>query len=201
MPNDCGQSMSRRSPIPAPLRATQLRVLVGVLLSLLTAPLFSETYLSEAQAAKIALPNAASVDTEIKQLTSAQRESLQGGSRLRFPEAQYKFFVGRDKDGKPSGYALIMNEIGKEEFITFIVGVSSQGEVGEVAVLDYRETRGSEVKEKRFLRQFRGKKSSDPIQVNRDVTNYTGATLSAHAIARGVKKALLLTDLFYLHGH
>jgi FAD:protein FMN transferase len=180
-------------------RATGLRVLVGLLLSLRSSSSFAETYLSEAQAAKIALPNAASIDTEIKQLTPAQRESLQA-SRLRFPEAQYKFFVGRDKDGKPTGYAVIMNEIGKEEFMTFIVGVTTKGEAGEVAMMEYRESRGSEVREKRFMRQFRGKRSADPIQVDRDVTNYTGATLSAHAIARGVKKALLLTDLFYLHG-
>jgi len=72
-------------------------------------------------------------------------------------------------------------------------------EVTDVAVMVYRETRGGEVKEQRFLRQFHGKKLSDPIQVNRDIVNYTGATLSSHAIARGVKKALALAELFYGH--
>ena len=162
--------------------------------------LHGETHLTEAEAVKIALPNAASVSTEVKQLSPEQRAALQHKSRLPFSEPQYKFFVGRDKkDGKAVGYAVIMNEIGKEEFITFIVGVNTKGEVGEVAILEYRETRGWEVRDKRFMHQFHGKKSTDSIQVDRDITNSTGATLSAHAIARGVKKALLLTEIFYLH--
>src|SRR3989441_6153688 len=43
----------------------------------------------------------------------------------------------------------------------------------------------SEVKEKRFLRQFRGKTAGDPIRINQDILNYTGATLSSKALARG----------------
>lgn len=174
--------------------------LIGTLvLILVSAPWFhGETYLSEAQAVKIAIPGAASVASEVKTLTPVQRETLQRKTALRFPESSYKFFVGRDKDGRPSGCAVIMNEIGKEEYITFIVGVGSKGDVSNVAVMEYRETRGEEVREQRFLRQFRGKKLDDPITVDRDIVNYTGATLSSHAIARGVKKALALVQEFYL---
>lgn len=158
----------------------------------------AETYLSQEQAVKIALPTASTVTTNVKELTSAQRDSFQHSSGLRFPEAQYNFFIGHAQDGKITGYAVIMNEIGKEEPITFIVGVSPEGKVGEVAVMEYRESRGSEVHEKRFTQQFKGKKNTDSIQVNRDIINYTGATLSSHAMARGVKKALLLVHIFFL---
>ncbi len=183
-----------------PRAMTAMKHLCTLFVVLATASsVLGETYLSEAQAVKIAIPNAVTVDAVVKQLTPTQREALQRSSGLRFPESHYEFFVGRGKDGKPSGYAVIMNEIGKEEFITFIVGVNTKGEVGEVAIMEYRESRGSEVREKRFMRQFHAKKSTDPIQVDRDITNYTGATLSAHAIARGVRKALLLTEIFYLH--
>jgi hypothetical protein len=66
--------------------------------------------------------------------------------------------------------------------------------------MEYRESRGGEVREQRFLRQFRGKRERDAIQVNNDIVNYTGATLSSQAIARGVKKALALAHLFYGSG-
>jgi len=172
-------------------------VILLIAMATAVSTLHGETYLTEAEAVKIALPNAASVSTEVKQLSPEQRAALRHKSGLPFPEPQYKFFVGRAKrDGKAIGYAVIMNEIGKEEFITFIVGVNTKGEVGEVAILEYRETRGWEVRDKRFMHQFHGKKSTDSIQVDRDITNSTGATLSAHAIARGVKKALLLTEIF-----
>lgn len=159
----------------------------------------AETYSSEAEALKITIPGAVSFAANDKSLTQQQREGLQRTSGLVFREPMYKTFVGTDKEGGPAGYAFVMNEIGKEEFITFLVGVNPKGEAGEVVILEYRESRGAEVKDKRFMRQFRGKRSSDPIQVDRDIANYTGATLSSRAIARGVKKALLLADLFYLH--
>jgi thiamine biosynthesis lipoprotein len=180
-----------------------MKLVLASLLALLlvltaTLQIHGETYLSEEQAVKIALQGAAAVTVDTKQLTPAQRESLQRKTGLRFPEPLYKFFVGHNKDGTPNAYAVIMNEIGKEEFITFIVGMTPKGEVGDVAILEYRESRGSEVREKRFMRQFRGKKSTDPVRVNQDIINYTGATLSSEAIARGVKKALVLVQVFYL---
>jgi Na+-translocating ferredoxin:NAD+ oxidoreductase RnfG subunit len=156
----------------------------------------AEILLTEQQALKIALPNVASVEPEMRPLTAEQRDALQKRTGLRFPETQVKCFVGKGKEGT-QGYALIMNEIGKHEYITFIVGVTPKFEVGDVAVMEYRETRGWEIKEKRFLRQFHGKKIGDPIEVNRDIVNYTGATLSSHAIARGVKKALALAEMLY----
>jgi Na+-translocating ferredoxin:NAD+ oxidoreductase RnfG subunit len=173
--------------------------IAGVILSLMlvvAGQVAAETLLTEQQAIKIALPNASSVEPEVRPLTAEQRDALQKKTGLRFPETQVKCFVGKGRQGT-EGYALIMNEIGKHEYITFIVGVTPKFEVGEVAVMEYRETRGWEVKEKRFLRQFHGKKASDPIEVNRDIVNYTGATLSSHAIARGVKKALALAEMFY----
>jgi len=33
--------------------------------------------------------------------------------------------------------------------------------------------------------------------VNNDIANYSGATLSSYAIARGVKKALALVETFH----
>src|SRR5207244_5760620 len=55
--------------------------------------------------------------------------------------------------------------------------------IRDVAVMDYRETRGWEVKEQRFLRQFRRKSLADPITVDRDIVNYTrrDAVLACHS--------------------
>lgn len=173
--------------------------LAVLVLALLATPVacLSETLLTEAQALKIVFPKAQSVEAQTQPLTAAQRDGLQKSTGLHFPEAEFRCFVAHDSQGI-TGYAVIMNEIGKHEYITFIVGVTPKGEVGDVAVMEYRETRGEEVKDRRFLRQFHGKKLTDPITVDRDIENYTGATLSSHAIATGVKKALALVQAFYL---
>jgi thiamine biosynthesis lipoprotein len=172
-------------------------IFMGLLSALLPSFSSGETLLTEPEALKIVFPKSLSVETQVRTLTDSQREDLQKKTGMRFPETEYHFFIGHGKAGI-DGYAAIMNEIGKHEYITFIVGVSPKGDIRNVAVMDYRETRGWEVKEQRFLRQFRGKSLADPIAVDHDIVNYTGATLSSHAIARGVKKSLALVQTFYL---
>jgi Na+-translocating ferredoxin:NAD+ oxidoreductase RnfG subunit len=173
-------------------RCLKYFIAAAMLVSLAT----PETLLTQEQALKVVFPKSESVQAEKKTLTEQQRQELENNTGLRFPEAEYPTFIGKSK-GQADGYAVVLNEIGKHENITFIVGVSPKGKVLEVAVMEYRESRGEEVKEQRFLSQFKGKTSSDPIRVNQDIVNYTGATLSSYAIARGVRRALALTHLFY----
>ena len=59
------------------------------------------------------------------------------------------------------------------------------------------QVRKSEVRRSRFLRQYRGKSSADPIRINRDIINITGATLSVRALNTGIKKQLVLVEAFY----
>ena len=164
--------------------------------ALLVATASAETLLTQDQALKVVFPKSESVQTEKKTLNDQQRQELENNTGLRCPESEYPTVLARTR-GEADGYAVILNEIGKHENITFIVGVSPKGKVLEVAVMEYRESRGGEVREQRFLSQFKGKTSSDPIRVNQDIVNYTGATLSSYAISRGVRRALALTHLFY----
>ncbi len=103
-------------------------------------------------------------------------------------------FRGLREDGTVAGYAVVTEEIGKYQPITFVVGVTPEGSVKDVAVMVYRETIGNDVRRRRFLAQFVGKEKSDPILLNRDVLNIAGATLSSRAIARGVRKVLHAVD-------
>jgi thiamine biosynthesis lipoprotein ApbE/Na+-translocating ferredoxin:NAD+ oxidoreductase RnfG subunit len=159
-------------------------------------PAAGEVYLNEAQALAIVLGERAVVRKEQKTLDEALRTKLERSSNLRFPEGSYTFFIA-GQAGQAEKYAIQMNEIGKTEPITFMVGISPEGKVAEVVIMIFRENRGWEVKEKRFLNQFRGKTLRASIRVDEDIINYTGATLSSKAVARGVKRALFLFDAFY----
>jgi len=159
-------------------------------------PAAGEVYLNEAQALAIVLGERAVVRKEQKTLDDSLRTKLERSSNLRFPETFYTFFIAMQA-GQAEKYAIQMNEIGKTEPITFMVGMSPEGRVTEVVIMIFRENRGWEVKEKRFLNQFRGKSLRSSIRVDEDIINYTGATLSSKAVARGVKRALFLLDAFY----
>jgi len=65
-------------------------------------------------------------------------------------------------------------------------------------VLVYRESRGSEVRKKRFNYQYEGKTIYDPIRINRDIINISGATMSVRSMSAGVKRVLVLVDELYL---
>jgi hypothetical protein len=47
------------------------------------------------------------------------------------------------------------------------------------------------------LRQYRGKSSADPIRINRDIVNISGATMSVQALNFSVRKLLYLTQALY----
>ncbi len=88
-------------------------------------------------------------------------------------------------------------EVGKYRPITFMVGVTPDFVVRDVAVLIYRESRGGDVKRRRFLDQYRGKSLRDPIDVHRDIINISGATISVRSLNAGVKRVLAELALLY----
>lgn len=162
-------------------------------------PTSGQVFLNEAQALQVIFGPDVTATRDVKSLTGAQRRRLEQSSGLHFPESSYTFLVAA-RQHKLVGYGLVIDEIGKSEPITFMVGMGVDGKVIDVAFMVFRETRGAEVKEKRFLRQFHGKRIGDPVQIDRDIINYSGATLSSKALARGVKRALLLFEEFYPPG-
>jgi hypothetical protein len=79
-----------------------------------------------------------------------------------------------------------------------MVGVDPKGQVLNIEVLVYREAKGSEVRTKRFNAQYEGKTLFDPIRINRDIINISGATMSVRSMSAGVKRALVMVDELYL---
>ena len=74
------------------------------------------------------------------------------------------------------------------------------GEITNIAVLVYRESRGGEIAKKRFLYQFLGKSLKNPIRINKDIINITGATMSVQCMCAGVRKVIAVINEYYLSG-
>lgn len=157
-----------------------------------------QVYLNLDEALKKVFPKADKTWTEEWQPTSAEKQSIEFALGWRLPEETFVFHRA-SKKGKDQGYAMVDEQRGRFKPITFMVQVSPQGKVGRVEVMVYRESRGDGVQRQRFLKQFRGKSTSDPIRMNRDITVLSGATMSSRALTAGVKKALMLVQTRYLH--
>jgi Na+-translocating ferredoxin:NAD+ oxidoreductase RnfG subunit len=154
---------------------------------------YERVYLTLPQALRIALPAGDPVEVRTILPSPEEHHAIERRLGRRIPEETFTVHVSRH-DGRPSGYALVMDEQGKYYPITFIVGLKPDGHVREVAVMVYRERRGDAVQRRRFLDQFLDKSADDPLMVNRDLVHLTGATVSSWSIAAGVKKATVLFD-------
>jgi hypothetical protein len=83
----------------------------------------------------------------------------------------------------------ILEETGKEDLITagFVV---VNGRIDHVRVLVYRESRGQEVRQGSFLKQFKDAKLAQENRLDRDIDGIVGATLSVGAMERMARLAL-----------
>ena len=94
--------------------------------------------------------------------------------------------------GRALGWFFVDQVIGKSELITYSVALDPRGSVLGVDVLDYRESHGGEIRLGGWRRQFVGKTAGDPVELNRDIKNISGATLSCRHVTEGVQRLLKL---------
>ncbi|MFZ5914806.1 MAG: FMN-binding protein [Pseudomonadota bacterium] len=86
--------------------------------------------------------------------------------------------------------AWILDEIGKTEPITAGIMIEDQ-KIARLRVLEFRESRGAEVRHSYFTRQFEGL-SLQESGLSEKVDGIAGATLSVRAVGNMAKLALLL---------
>ena len=158
----------------------------------------STVYLTMDQAPKSLFPGA-QIERKSVPSTPEFKEKLKAKLGRVTPtvwEPTYETFTATQGD-KPVGYAVVVDEIGKVNPFTLIVAATPGFQVQQVAVMVYREPRGGEITQKRFLAQYKGKGSNDPILLDRDIVGISGATLSVIGTNRAVHKALAVLELVY----
>ncbi|MEK6558651.1 MAG: FMN-binding protein, partial [Planctomycetota bacterium] len=148
-----------------------------------------QAYLTEEQALALVFPECDEIAIDEFLMNAEEKLNLEKLLGRRLYEDGFKVYIGKNK-GTIQGYAIITEEIGKFHPFTFVVGVKPNGKISNIAVLVYRESRGGEIVRKRFLYQFIGKSFKDPIRINKDVINVTGATMSVQCMCAGVRKVL-----------
>lgn len=89
--------------------------------------------------------------------------------------------------------AWVLDEIGKEQPITMGV-VVEQGQIVNIEVLAYRESRGGEIRHGFFRRQFDRATLKPGDKLDRHIDGITGATLSVSAMTRIARLALAFHD-------
>jgi H+/Na+-translocating ferredoxin:NAD+ oxidoreductase subunit G len=181
-------------------KTMRIGLLFGILLLAALVGAQEGIFLKEDDAAKAVFPEATAFERKIIRSNAGLREKIRqrlAKTKTSIWEESYVTFIAK-KGETLLGYAVIVEEIGKHRPITFIVGIGADRKIKDAALMIYREAYGGEVRDRRFLQQFKGKQLKDPLLPFRDIQNISGATMSVEAIGRGSKKALALVEAVYL---
>lgn len=154
----------------------------------------AQAYLHESEAARSIFPNATASARKELLLTDAELGALEKAIGKRVDVRSYPYLEVRSGDGT-TGFVFILDVIGQSQPITFAVGVSAEGILQDVQVMVYREPRGEEIQDRRFRRQFAGKRTRDPIALGRDIDAISGATISSRSATFAARKGLAICEL------
>lgn len=122
-------------------------------------------------------------------LTRAQSSAIRAASRARVNSNRITAFDAYRANQK-LGTLVIDRVYGKHEFITYAVAISAGGAVTGVEIMDYRESYGDQVRNERWRAQFTGRRAGQPLSINNEIRNISGATLSCVHITDGVRRVL-----------
>lgn len=160
----------------------------------IAAPAFATQYLNVEQAQRVLLPEATAFEPADVAITPPLKERIEKASGVRVRNPLLKAWRA-ESGGKTVGWFVVDEVIGKHEFITYAVALTPDGVVKGVEILDYRETHGGEIRNARWRAQFVGKKNGDAFQLDEDIRNISGATLSCKNVTNGVKRILATYQL------
>ena len=144
----------------------------------------ARSYLTVEQAQSLIWPNQRLARVSVN-LTVAQKKAITAASAVRV------LGVSVDAWRTAGGDWFILDEvIGKHENIDIAVGITVDGHIQGIEILEYRETYGDQVRNPKWRAQFHGRNHSEHLVLNRQIKNISGATLSCRHITDGVNRLL-----------
>lgn len=85
------------------------------------------------------------------------------------------------------GYVFVDEVLGRQDMITYAVGIDASGRMGALEVLSYRESHGGEIRGTAWRNQFEGRQGLQNLRFGTDIKNIAGATLSCEHVTQGVR--------------
>jgi Na+-translocating ferredoxin:NAD+ oxidoreductase RnfG subunit len=154
----------------------------------------AQTYLREADAARAIFPEGTASPRKSLELSDADLAAISRALGRRVDTRSYAYLDVTTEKGT-AGVIFILEVIGESQPITFAVGVTPDGALQDIQVMVYRETQGEAIQEKRFRKQFAGKRLKDPIALDKDIDAISGATISSRSATFAAHKGLLLAEV------
>lgn len=162
--------------------------LTGTLL-LASPPAHAYVYLTEAALLGSFFPD----QTPARVSFSPDPTALRAVLGYPLPRPTYELLVGHDTGGAPT-YAIIDDQIGLHEPITFAVLLDGSATIRQLELMVYREAYGDGVRAPAFRDQFRGLGLAAPMRPGKDIRIVSGATISTRSLSVGARRACAIVS-------
>lgn len=126
-------------------------------------------------------------------LKDSDLDEIEKASGVRPGSKLFTYYAARGKGGI-EGYAVIESHVVRTKPEAYMAVMSPGGELRYVEILAFYEPL-EYIPSKRWLDQFRGKRLSESLWINRDIQAITGATLTAFGLTREVRKTLATMEI------
>jgi Na+-translocating ferredoxin:NAD+ oxidoreductase RnfG subunit len=164
---------------------------------LAAAPADAKVFHSREEALKLAFPDAERIEDQTYVLTDAQAARVAEIAQSPLDSKLVKIYTGY-RGEQPLGYAVIDIDTVRTMPEALMVVLTPGGSVRSVRVLAFHEPLDY-LPNDRWYAQFADKSLEAPLRVGGDIHAVVGATLSARATTRGVRRALAFYHLLVKH--
>ena len=149
-------------------------------------------YLSLEAAQQSTFPQADSfTEVLIPQQSAQQLQALVSLSGPQPPHGVIRIWKATSQ-GVVLGHFFVDEVIGKENLITYAVGIDPSGTVHDLEILSYRESHGGEIRNPAWRSQFNDRRGLQQLRFGIDIKNISGATLSSEHVTQGVRWLMAL---------
>jgi FMN-binding protein len=148
-------------------------------------------YLSLDAAQKTVYPDADTFQEVVVKQTPEQINALLARAGPQPPHGTIRIFKATH-NGTLLGHVFVDEVIGRENLITYAIGIDADGALRNLEIMSYRESHGGEVRNPGWRAQFDHRDSLDQLRFRTDIKNISGATLSSEHVTQGVRWLLAL---------
>ncbi len=155
-------------------------------------------YLSVTDAQRALFPQAEHFDELALALSGDQRARVASLAGPQPPHRSIRIWRALGA-GEGLGTVFVDEVIGREDYITYALGVDPAGRVRGLEVLAYRESHGGEIRNAAWRSQFAHQPPAALPQFRVDIKNIAGATLSCEHVTQGVRWLLAIWQIALAH--
>jgi FMN-binding domain len=148
-------------------------------------------YLSVDAAQKAIYPDADAFSEMVVSQNPGQIQALLAQAGPQPPHGTIHIYKAT-RNGATLGHVFVDEVIGRENLITYAVGIDTDGALRNLEILSYRESHGGEIRNPAWRAQFEHRNSLDQLRFRTDIKNISGSTLSSEHVTQGVRWLLAL---------